>query len=284
MAEEKEVKVGFLNTTTLVALLAFGLLQALLYIHRQGIYLFPDLVVSKLQVISILVVTVFIVSLFLRLTVKKFSNYFIEPEEKIFFSKVYTWSLYLLGLIFLLFSFGVSLNNLTLMTGLVATGLAFAVRDVLLSFIAWIILLRKKPFRIGDYIRIGDDEGRVIHIGTFYVILDKTPELREDYSRVPNKTFLEKSINNYGKDTVHEQIQFNLKDIPTKNTLEKTKSAISEFIDRKEYLTNYIDMKDGALVFVVKYLVSFEKKQSHRSEVISIVYHNLGKHIAEQER
>jgi len=43
-----------------------------------------------------------------------------------------------------------------------ATGLAFAVRDVLMSFFAWMILLRKKPFRIGDYIRIGEDEGKAI--------------------------------------------------------------------------------------------------------------------------
>src|SRR3989338_6745509 len=79
------------------------------------------------------------------------------------------------------------------------SAIAFTIRDVLVSYLAWFILLTKKPFRIGDYIKIEDYEGRVQHIGTFYVIVDDSPESFDDFIRVPNKLFLEKPIHNYGK-------------------------------------------------------------------------------------
>jgi small-conductance mechanosensitive channel len=93
---------------------------------------------------------------------------------------------------------GVTLENITLFVGLIATGLAFALREILLPFFVWFMLLTKRPFRIGDYIKIGDDEGRVKHIGTFYVFLDPLNTDLNQTIKIPNKIFLEKQVINYG--------------------------------------------------------------------------------------
>jgi MscS family membrane protein len=190
MATFQKVRIGFLNASVLFFSALLILLLAVLYFDSRGFISIPAGVALVLKNILVVIATLFITSLILRLTIKPFFRLFDEPEERIFYTKIYSWTLYSVSIFVLLHHFGVSLGNITLFLGLIATGLAFAIRDVLLSFFGWIILLRKNPFRIGDYIRIGEDEGKVIHIGTFYVLLDNTPDIPQDFIRVPNKLFL----------------------------------------------------------------------------------------------
>ena len=154
-----------------------------------------------------------------------------------------------------------------------ATGLAFAVRDILVMIIAWMILLRKKPFKIGDYIRIGEDEGKVKHIGTFYVLLDKAHNLPDDFIRVPNRLFLEKSVNNLGKNQFFERLQFRLEKFPEGSslTIENLKSLVLSSASGIELLSVYIDIIDEKLMLVVEYLVEFKHRQYKRSEIVKVV-------------
>ncbi len=277
----KELKLGFFNKSILITLLLFIFLRGALYLNDKNIVILPEINIAKFNIISLMLVTFFIINLTLRFTIKRVYNYFEEPEEKIFFSKLYSWSFYLTGVIFILYNLGVSLNNITLLIGLFATGLAFAVRDVLFLFFSWIILLRKKPFRIGDYIKVGEDEGRVQHIGTFFVLLDQTPEIPEDYIRVPNKLFLEKSIKNFGRNTVHEKIRLQLLEFPDKKNeiIASLKEEILKKISKKDYVLVLIDLKEEKLYLVVEYLVNFEEKLHTRSEVIHVVCEKFKNYI-----
>ena len=187
----KERRLKNLSGAVLLTLIVLLLLLGLLYLDKGDLLRLPQTIGRIFRHLLLIVGTLFAITLVLRLTMKRFYRLFDEPEERIFYSKIYSWSLYSIGLLVILHHFGVSLGNITLFLGLIATGLAFAIREVLLSFFAWLILLRKKPFRIGDYIRIGEDEGKVLHIGTFFVLLDKTTQLPEDFTRVPNRLFLD---------------------------------------------------------------------------------------------
>lgn len=275
----KELKIRLLSAPVLFFSILLILLQAVLYLDRHGFIYIPAMLGIVLRNVSVVIATLFIMSLLIRLTIKRFFRLFDEPEERIYFSKIYSWSLYSLGLFVILYYFGVSLGNITIFFGLIATGLAFAVRDVLFSFFCWMVLLRKKPFRIGDYIRIEDSEGKVIHIGTFYVLLDATPELPQDYIRVPNRLFLEKSIFNLGKTTFHDRISFSLAQLPENSGdfIKEIKENIATLAENTGYVAVYVDIKDEKLLLVVDYLVSFEKKVEKRSEIIRLVYDKLGK-------
>jgi MscS family membrane protein len=270
----KGIRLRFLSVSVFVTLLILIAIQVLLYLQSKDIIVIPAVISRAMSSITIIFLTLFISSLILRFTIKRVFRIFEEPEERIFYTKIYSWSVYSIAIFIILFHLGLSLGNITIFIGLIATGLAFAVRDVLLSFFGWIILLKKNPFRIGDYIRIGDDEGKVLHIGTFYVLLDKTEKFPEDFTRVPNRLFLEKSINNLGKTTFHEKVCFQLTEIPeNKNELiEQLKSKIIDVIDYKDYISIYIDLKNEKLYIVVEYLVNFEQKQSNRSSVIDVTY------------
>lgn len=277
----KEHRFKHLSVWVMVTLAALVIILGLFYLDIKGVIAVPQTISRNISSILLVIGVLFAVSLVLRITIKRLFNLFEEPEERIFYSKIYTWVLYGAGIFVILYHFGVSLGNITLVIGLLATGLAFAVRDVLMSFFAWMILLRKKPFRIGDYIRIGEDEGKVLHIGMFYVLLDKTVDLPEDYTRVPNRLFLEKSINNLGKNFFQEQITFQLSRLPEnmKEREVELSKAITHLLDRKDYVRVFADIRNEKLCLVVEYLVNFEKKQTLRSEVIALVFSKMGDFI-----
>lgn len=276
----KDVRVKFHSVSVIVSLLALVLVQTLLYLHRRGTIDLPEAITSAINSITLVIATVFISSLLLRLTIKWIVRIFDEAEERIFYSKIYTWAIYTIGIFVIMNHFGVSMGNITLFIGLITTGLAFAVRDVLLSFFGWMILLRKKPFRIGDYIRIGEDEGRVIHIGTFYVLLDKTMNLPEDFTRIPNRLFLEKSISILGKIHMNDQIRFQLAELPADKDMlvEALRTDLLGAIAMRDYISIQVDLKDDRLFLQVDYLVEFEQRQTHRAAIIDLAFKHF-RHI-----
>ncbi|MFL5730426.1 MAG: mechanosensitive ion channel family protein, partial [Cytophagaceae bacterium] len=87
--------------------------------------------------------------------------------------------------------------------GLLSIILGFALQTPILSFIGWIYIVVRKPFKIGDRIRVGEDEGDVIDID----YLDTTMwEIKGGLStdhpsgriiRFPNSNILNASIFNY---------------------------------------------------------------------------------------
>ncbi|PKP38987.1 MAG: mechanosensitive ion channel protein MscS [Bacteroidetes bacterium HGW-Bacteroidetes-15] len=270
----KGIRLRFLSVSVVVTLLILIAIQVVLYLQSKEIILLPPIISRAMSSITIISLTLFISTFILRISINRVYRIFEEPEEKIFYTKIYSWTVYSVAIFIILFHLGLSLGNITIFIGLIATGLAFAVRDVLLSFFGWIILLKKNPFRIGDYIRIGDDEGKVLHIGTFYVLLDKTEEFPEDFTRVPNRLFLEKSINILGRTTFHEKISFQLVEIPSTKIelIDLLKDEISMALNSKEHISISIDLRNEKLYIIVEYLVNHEQKQSIRSQVIDLTY------------
>lgn len=264
----KPLRLKRLSASVIIFSLILICIQLALHLHNERIIELPPYITSRLWSLSVVIATFFVISLLLRLTIKRVFNFFDAPEERIFYSKIYSWSLYSIGIFKILYQLGVSLGNITLFVGLLATGLAFAIRDVLLSFFGWIILLQKKPFRIGDYIRIGEDEGKVLHIGTFYVLLDNTPELPEDYTRVPNRLFLEKSIVKLGKTHMHEKLRLQLTSIPERDALTRAEEDITKLLNLQSKAKLFLDIQNEKIQLHISYLVPFEQREVIRHEVL----------------
>lgn len=189
---------------------------------------------GALNIIRNLLITFFsflIASLFIRFTIKYFLNSFnkIETEQKLLLSKFYSFIVYLIAVFVILANIGVTIQNLTLIIGIAATGLAFTIREVLINYFAWFMFLTKKPFRIGDHVEIENVEGKIVHIGTFYVFLEKDPQSK-DILRVPNKKFLDNPINNLGKAPFTFNLTYNLKEIDIKK-LENFENKLIKEID-----------------------------------------------------
>lgn len=69
-----------------------------------------------------------------------------------------------LGVITLLAQFGFDVLSILAGLGIVGIAVGFAAQSTLSNFIAGITLLIERPFRIGDWVKINDQEGKVIKI------------------------------------------------------------------------------------------------------------------------
>lgn len=69
-----------------------------------------------------------------------------------------------LGIITLLAQFGFDVLSIVAGLGIVGIAVGFAAQSTLSNFIAGITLLVERPFRIGDWVRINDQEGKVVKI------------------------------------------------------------------------------------------------------------------------
>ncbi len=71
--------------------------------------------------------------------------------------------------------FNITLQNFVFITGALSVAAGFAVKDLASSVIAGFVALFEKPYRLGDWIKIGQDYGEVITIGMRAVQI-RTPD------------------------------------------------------------------------------------------------------------
>ncbi|QQS59827.1 mechanosensitive ion channel [Candidatus Peregrinibacteria bacterium] len=84
---------------------------------------------------------------------------------------------------------------------ILGTALAFALRDIIVSFIAWFLIGTEQGYKIGDLIQIGELRGRVMEVHPLLTVLRQTG-MRGDTGRImsfPNKFLFEQSIQNFSK-------------------------------------------------------------------------------------
>lgn len=88
--------------------------------------------------------------------------------------------------------------------GILSIVLGFALQTPILSFIAWIYIIVRKPYKIGDTIQVGEDSGEVVDIDyldtTVWEV--KSSNLNADHPtgriiRFPNSNILSASVFNY---------------------------------------------------------------------------------------
>jgi small-conductance mechanosensitive channel len=103
-----------------------------------------------------------------------------------------------LSILVALFSQLISLLPLLAILG---TALAFALRDIISSFIAWFIIGTDQGYKIGDLIEAGNIRGRVIEVHPLLTVLRQTG-MRGDTGQIisfPNKTIFIEHVRNFSK-------------------------------------------------------------------------------------
>lgn len=75
------------------------------------------------------------------------------------------YSVVMMGIFSLLKALGIDLTALAVLAGAIGVGIGFGLQTIANNFISGILLLIERPFRTGDIINIGNNEGKVTHIG-----------------------------------------------------------------------------------------------------------------------
>lgn len=264
------------NRSVLLFAAIFIVIELLIFASETGWISLPIGVASSWHLIVVISLAFLVASILVHianfLLFKALKNEF-EVEMRLFYSKFWSLVFYMGAIIFTLNQLGFRQENITIFAGFIATGFALSMREVILSYIIWMILLFKHPFRIGDIIKVGDDEGLVEHIGTFYVRLSDGSGDPERCTRIPTKQFLEKPIQNYGTADFLEQFRITLPvDADAQDVLEKTAGIVrAESGSKENVMVNLEADALGGIKLVIVYYVVFEKRRAVRTRIIAKV-------------
>jgi small conductance mechanosensitive channel len=92
---------------------------------------------------------------------------------------------------------GVSLTGIVTIAGAVGLAFSLAIQDILKNFFSGVYLLLERPFRVGDTIRVKEQQGIVENIGVRTTTL-RTP--RNVQVLVPNAVVFAEVVTNHSKE------------------------------------------------------------------------------------
>lgn len=192
----------------------------------------------------------------------------------------------------------VELQSMGTFLGLMTAGLAIALKEPISNFFAWIYIVFKKPFEMGDRVQIGNWEGDILNISFFeFTLLEIKNWVKADQStgriiHVPNGLLFTQPVMNY-----NQAMNYIWNEIPVMVTFEsnwqkakqilldveesKLKSLINEAEEnldkakRKYYVhynnltpTVYTTIKENGVMLTLRYLCHPKMRRS--SEQLAI--------------
>lgn len=105
-------------------------------------------------------------------------------------------AIYILAFLVVLGFWQVNLSGLLIGAGVLGAVIGFAAQDTLASIFAGFVLMFSRPFEIGDWVEIGDQEGIVSDIT---IISTRIQTFDGEYMIVPNNEVSSRTINNRSK-------------------------------------------------------------------------------------
>ncbi len=148
--------------------------------------------------------TIFWMFVFLKLSnllLSIYANYSLKTETKLdeqltpILSKLIKVVIILIGFLHILTVFGVNATAVIAGASIGGIAIAFAAQDSVKNLIGTIMIFLDKPFQIGDWIKIGTNEGSVERVGL------RSTQLRAADTtifQIPNSKITESEINNMG--------------------------------------------------------------------------------------
>lgn len=92
------------------------------------------------------------------------------------------------ALVILVIIFGTP-NNLGTIIGLAGAGLTVALKDFIVSFVGWLVLMGRHGIRIGDLVEINSVTGEVVELGMFNTVLHETGNWTDGHATGRRVTF-----------------------------------------------------------------------------------------------
>ncbi|MEM9004872.1 MAG: mechanosensitive ion channel family protein [Cyanobacteria bacterium P01_F01_bin.86] len=187
--------------------------------------------------------------------------------------------LIVLGISFYVVSaiWGVDLSNLATALGVGSLVIALALQNTLSNLVSGFLLLFDSPFQVGDWIRFGDIEGKVVDLNWRSVRL-KT--LERDLLVVPNSVLDQQSIYNFSRiDPIHAEryfVGFSYDDPPNfvKQVLKHAAEETSELLDDPAPDIRTISYDDFAITYEVKYYIDdYAKFERIRNELSTRIFY-----------
>lgn len=153
--------------------------------------------VDLLRGIIVLVVGLFLVHWLVKLFERYEKKLKIDPTLKSFLRNLLRILLYVLVILTAAGTMGIPLTSIMTLLASAGVAVSLAMQGVLTNLIGGFILLLFKPIKVGEYVRIGENEGTVKAIGAFYT---EMATFDNRHINLPNGTLTNTAIINYTRE------------------------------------------------------------------------------------
>ena len=203
-------KADFLMTLLVTPLLVLFLIYSLLTLWGMpGVFMLQAVKklvfgfkVGGINISLISIVTgllVFLISLTLvKMMKNRLSNNLlnrINMDEGIKHSLIsgFSFTGFIISAILAIVAMGVDLSNLAVIAGALSVGIGFGLQDVIKNLVSGIILLFERPFKVGDWVLIGGEEGKIKQIN---IRSTEVETFNKASVIIPNATLISSSLTN----------------------------------------------------------------------------------------
>ncbi len=171
---------------------AFFLLTVLAIMAQLGVAADVLAAVARAAVIALLFYVAW--ALVTRVLLTLLQRYDLDRSIEQLLRNVVSVVIVAIGVVTVLSQFGVDILAVVAGLGIVGLAVGFAAQSTLSNFIAGITLLIERPFRIGDWVRINDQEGKVMRIALRTTWLRTRDNI---FTMIPNDSVASADILNY---------------------------------------------------------------------------------------
>lgn len=155
----------------------------------------PDTVLKAAARAGLMALSFYVVWLLLsRALTSNLSRHHIDSSLEQLCKNTLSVTLITLGGITVLAQFGFDVLSIVAGLGIVGIAVGFAAQSTLANFIAGITLLIERPFRIGDWVKIHGEEGRVVRIAFRTTWLRTRDNI---FTMIPNESVATSDIINF---------------------------------------------------------------------------------------
>jgi potassium efflux system protein len=184
------------------------------------------------------------------------------------------YAIVIIGAFIILKVIGIDLTTITVVLGALAVGIGFGLQNIANNLVSGVLLLVERPFREGDIISVGPNEGEVMHIGMRATTIRTWDNMDVI---IPNAETVSQSLMNW---TYQDQIvrtTFMLRTGFTENPaharalIMQTIRMHSSILDKPEPSVLLTEFGESALMFQVRYYVDVaegEVRPYVKSEVL----------------
>jgi small-conductance mechanosensitive channel len=263
----------------------------------------PDVQINILTSLIIVFVIIFLRFLLVKLVVHKIED----------LNQRYQWrkfSLYISVFIislFLAFNWLGHIGSVGTFLGLMTAGIAIALKDPIVNIVAWLFILIRQPFKVGDRIQIGNQAGDVIDIRIFqFSLIEIGNWVDADQStgrviHMPNGIVFTTPQANFTAGFVHiwheipllitfesnwKKAKSILTDIVNKHGVQITESAEKQIkAAAKKFLIYYTKLtpivyttiKDSGVLLTMRFLCDPRKRRTTEEAILEEVLEEFGK-------
>ena len=163
-----------------------------------------------------------------------------------------------LGLASVMAQFGFDIVSLVAGLGIVGLAVGFAAQSTLANFIAGITILLEQSFQVGDWIKIGEQEGRVVLISlrTTHILTRDNITIIVPNSNVASSEVVNLTSKNFVRFDIRVRIAFEADIDTARAIIMQVLKDTDVILDRPEASATIVEIGEYGVFFIVRFWVT----------------------------